>query len=155
MESLPVRKKLNHTPPFKADDAFFFVTICAAERGGSVLTDNAAAILEAARHRQMLGKWFLALFLIMPDHLHMLVHVPPTTSLTDVIADFKRYLSTFHKLSFQEGYFDTRIRDAAHYAEKWNYIVSNPVAKRLAKTPREWPHAIAFDRTTGEERPHK
>ncbi len=151
MNTLPIRKLLNHTPPFKAAPACFFVTICAAERGGNVLVEHAPSILEAARHRLEQGKWFLDLFLIMPDHLHLLVHIPPSLTLTDVISDFKRYLSTFHKVSFQHGYFDTRIRDNAHFTEKWNYIVKNPVAKGLVATPREWPYSIAFDRTTGEE----
>ena len=155
MDDYPVRKQLRHVPPVPVPDAFYFVTICAAVRGGSELTDRAAQILEAARYRQARGTWFLALFLIMPDHIHMLVHFSPNKDMTAVIADFKRYLATFCGLSFQSGYFDTRIRDEAHYAEKWNYIVRNPVARGLAATPREWPHVIAFDRATGEERPHR
>ena len=160
MDPYPVRKQLRHVPPVPVPDAFYFVTICAAVRGGSELTDHAAQILEAARHRQARGTWFLALFLVMPDHLHMIVHVPPRDMagmgpLTAVVADFKRYLSTFCGISFQTGYFDTRIRDAAHYAEKWDYIVRNPVRKGLVATPREWPHVIAFDRETGAERPHR
>ena len=152
---LPVRKTLRHTTPFPCPDAFYFVTICAAQRGTSTLTDNAAAILDAARHRQSLGRWFLSLFLVMPDHLHLLVHVPPSVAMSSVIRDFKRYLKKAYGISFQSGYFDTRIRDAAHYAEKWRYIVRNPVVRGLAATPREWPHVIAFDRVTGEERPHR
>ena len=155
MTDFPVRKQLKHTPPFVARGAFYFVTICAAERGGRELVDHATVILDAARHRQMTGKWFPALFLVMPDHLHMLVHVAPGKSLTAVIADFKRYLSAFHGIEFQAGYFDTRIRDESHFAEKWNYIVKNPVEKGLVKTPREWPHSIAFDRATGAERVHR
>ena len=152
---LPVRKQLNHNAPFRCPDAFYFVTICAKQRGSSVLTDTAEPILNAARHRQLTGKWFLSLFLIMPDHVHMLVHVPPSDKLSSVICDFKRYLMTEHGLAFQYGYFDTRIRDAEHYDEKWKYIVRNPVVRGLASTPREWPHVIAFDRRTGQERPHR
>jgi len=85
----------------------------------------------------------------------MLVATAPEVLLSDVVADFKRYLATTSGLSFQNGYFDTRIRDDAHFAEKWYYIVRNPVAKGLVATPREWPHVIAFDRATGAEIPHR
>ena len=155
MLELHSRKKINHKVPFRVPDAFYFVTICAAERGVSTLTENATAILEAARHRQALGSWFLSLFLIMPDHLHMLVHVPPEQSLMRILADFKRYLSTVHHIAFQRDFFETRIRDAAHYAEKWSYIVYNPVVRGLVSVPREWPHVIAFSRQTGAELPHR
>jgi len=155
MGTLPCRKPMKHTPPFRADGAFYFVTVCAAERGGCELADNAAAVLAAARHYHLSGKWFVALCLVMPDHIHMLVHVPPDRSVADTVTAWKHCLSNAHGLSFQRDFFDTRIRDDAHFAEKWNYIVRNPVAKGLAKTPREWPHSIAFDRTTGEERAHR
>jgi len=96
----------------------------------------------------------------MPDHLHCLVHIPNTAvagrhALPDVVANFKHLLSARYGLAFQRDFFDTRIRDDAHYAEKWNYIVRNPVVRGLAATPREWPHGVAFDRETGEERSHR
>jgi len=152
MKDLPVRKMLNHTPPRRVPGTVFFVTICATERGGSSFVDRASAVLEAARHRQAVGKWFLSLFLVMPDHLHMLVSVSPSETLTDVIADFKRYLSSHYALTFQAAYFDTRIRDDAHFAEIWHYIVNNPVSKGLVREAKEWPYIIAFSRSTGKER---
>ena len=160
----PTRKQLEHATPFPAYDAFYFVTICAAERGTTMLSDNASVILDAVRHYQRIGKWFVTLFLIMPDHIHMLVHVAmaraaedvgPYLGLSTTIGDFKAYLSKAHHIGFQRNFFDTRIRDAAHYAEKWKYICLNPVARGLVSTPREWPHSLAFDRETGAERPHR
>ena len=74
-------------------------------------------MLDAARFRQERGDWFLYLFLIMPDHIHLLAHFP--------------------------------------LAEKWDYIVRNPVRRGLCAMPRDWPHVIAFDPATGAERPHR
>ena len=154
---LPVRKPMNHRGPLSVDvsDAVYFITIVAAERDIAELTDKAAVILDAARFYQALGKWMLYLFLVMPDHIHMLVHVPPDRTLADVIGHWKSYLTTRHKIRFQKNFFDTRIRDQAHYAEKWNYICRNPVTRGLAATPRMWPHVIAFDPETGVERKHR
>jgi len=75
--------------------------------------------------------------------------------LSRVVGAFKSYISKAYGIPFQKNFFDTRIRDDAHYAEKWNYIVRNPVARELAATPREWPYVIAFNRITGEELPHR
>ncbi|MCR5839364.1 MAG: TIGR02452 family protein [Kiritimatiellae bacterium] len=157
IRALPVRKRLDHRGPLCIDvtDAIYFVTIAAARRGGTSLTDNAEPILEAARFYQQKAKWFLHLFLIMPDHIHMLVHVPATAQLVNVIGHWKSFLTTQKGIRFQENFFDTRIRDEAHFAEKWNYICKNPVARGLVGTPREWNHVIAYDPQTGEERVHR
>ena len=138
MCALPSRKPLDHRGPPSVDvsDAIYFITIAAAQRGGTIMVDNADVILDAARFYQKAAKWFLHLFLIMPDHIHMLVHVPPTSQLSCVIGHWKSYLTTQKGIRFQVNFFDTRIRDAAHYAEKWNYICRNPVARGLVETPR-------------------
>ena len=185
----PSRKRLDHRGPLSIGtvDAVYFITIAAAERGTTDLADNADVILSAARHYQSIGKWFLHIFLIMPDHIHLLVHVPtielsngngvpgghalPSHSVTvgrgvpdapqrprglaKTIGDFKSFLSKKHGIEFQTNFFDTRIRDQEYFAEKWNYICQNPVAKGLVPAAREWPHSIAFDPATGQERPHR
>ena len=148
---------MDHRGPIRIDvsDAIYFITIAASERGGTTMTDRAAAILDSARHYQQSGKWFLHLLLVMPDHVHLLVHVPEGKSLADVISEWKHYLARTVGLSFQRDFFDTRIRDRAHFAEKWEYICRNPVTRGLTATPREWPHSLAFDPDTNAERPHR
>ena len=102
------------------------------------------------------GKWFLSLMLVMPDHLHMIVHGPPGgRPLPLVIGDFKRYLTTRFGICFQCDFWDARLRDDAHYAEKFRYICNNPVRKGLCAIARDWPHVIAFSRETGEELEHR
>ena len=102
--TLPQRKRLNHRGPLSIDvsSAWYFVTLCAdghtpwvgsrvpRDRDGAVGSrvprdrnvppmDFAAiadAILSAARWYHEHGKWFLALFLVMPDHLHFVAKFP-------------------------------------------------------------------------------
>ena len=156
-DPLPSRKKMDHRGPLSivVSDAIYFITIAAAERGGTEMTNHAAAILESARHYQQTGKWFLYILLIMPDHIHMLVHISTETTLSGGVANWKHYLVHTVGIRFQRDFFDTRIRDQAHFAEKWNYICKNPVAKGLVARAKDWPHSIAFDRSTGKERPHR
>ena len=128
---------------------------------------RAMDILDAARFRHDNGIWFLALFLVMPDHIHLIAKFPMGAAaavsskppyrdgMEWVIADFKRWLATKFGLRFQRDFWDTRLRDEAQFAEKFAYICNNPVRKGLCQVAREWPHVIAFDRVTGEERPHR
>jgi len=155
--TLPIRKRLDHRGPLsiRTTDAIYFVTIAAERRGTTALVDRSDVILSAARFYQSTRKWFLHLFLIMPDHIHMLVHVPPALTLASVIGHWKSYLTTQHKIRFQANFFDTRIRDQEHFTEKWNYICRNPVTKGLTAIAREWPYSIAFDPSTGQERVHR
>ena len=153
----PVRRTLDHRGPLSVSvgDAVYFITIVAAERDGTPFLDKVDVILEAARFYQASGRWFLHLFLVMPDHIHMLVHVPPEMPLAMVIGRWKHYLSGVKGVLFQKDFFDTRIRDEVHFAEKWKYICRNPVTRGLVGTPWEWPHSIAFNPQTGAERPHR
>ncbi len=68
------------------------------------------------------------------------------TGLDRVVRDFKRSVSRLFKIRFQRDFFDTRLRDAAHFAEKHAYILDNPVRKGLCATPEEWPYVVAFNR---------
>jgi REP element-mobilizing transposase RayT len=111
------------------------------------------AILSTACHFQNIGKWNLALLLVMPDHLHLIANIVSgamgssrPTGLERVIRDFKRSVSRLFGIRFQRDFFDTRLRDDAHFAEKYNYILGNPVRKGLCSTQAEWPYSIAFSR---------
>ena len=180
--TLPVRKRLDHRGPLSIDvtGAWYFITLCAEGHrpwvGSRVPRDRndtmsamdfdsiANVILSAARWYHEHGKWRLALFLLMPDHLHLIAHFPEMRSghagrvaqpMVAVVQQFKSYLARTHGLSFQRDFFDARLRDDAHYAEKFRYICNNPVRKGFCATARDWPHVIAFDRVTGAERPHR
>ena len=173
---LPVRKRLDHRGPLSVDvsAAWYFITICAEGHkawcvddgnGGRAARPLAAAadeLFSTARHYHKIGKWRLALFLVMPDHIHFIVHIPvggegsrrPTT-LASVVSDFKHAVSRRFGICFQCDFWDTRLRDDAHYVEKFRYICNNPVRKGLCAIARDWPHVIAFSRETGEELEHR
>ena len=181
--ALPGRKRMDHRGPLSiaVTGAWYFITICAeghlpwqidAEKlngdGRAVcpkppLSVIAPLILREARENHRRGIWKLALMLVMPDHLHFIAHICLNagggglgqTALPHVVAQFKRLLSRRYGLRFQRDFWDTRLRDDAHYAEKFRYVCNNPVRRGLCAAAREWPHVIAFDRTSGEERPHR
>ena len=63
-----------------------------------------------------------------------------------MIANFKHLLSVRYGLRFQRDFFDTRLRDDAHFAEEYDYFLGNPVRKGLCAVPSDWPYSIAFTR---------
>lgn len=122
--------------------------------------DIADVILREARENHVRGIWRLALFLVMPDHLHFIMHVPGdgrrgAPTLPKLVANFKHLLAARYGLRFQRDFWDTRLRDEAHYAEKFRYICNNPVRKGLCGAARNWRPVIAFDRQSGVERGHR
>lgn len=177
--AMPSRKRLDHRGPLSMDisSAWYFITICAEGhrpwmmrnpdgRAGAPRTPNpptfetiANLLLQHAREYHEMGKWRLALFLVMPDHLHLIVHVPcgvrGAPALPRVIANWKHWLVANYGILFQENFWDTRLRDDAHYAEKFCYVCNNPVRNGLCATARDWRHVIAFNRETGDELAHK
>lgn len=176
--ALPVRKRLNHRGPLSIDvmGSWYFITICAEGHRPWIMTKGRArapssvptfdeiaeVILQHAREYHQMGKWVISLFLVMPDHLHCIVHVPNAgddargaLTLPRVIANWKHWLTAQYGIAFQENFWDTRLRDEAQYAEKFSYICNNPVRKGLCAAAREWRQVIAFDRESGAEREHR
>ena len=126
-----------------------FVTVNAALRGGAPFLPAARKLLDAAQFYHGHGRWFLHLFLLMPDHLHMLATFPDGR-VKETCGAWKRYVAGHFGVSFQPDCFEHRIRDAAEFAEKFEYIRMNPVRKGLVSSPEDWPHRIAFDPRTGD-----
>ena len=134
----------------------------------------AELLMQHAREYHQMVKWFISLFLVMPDHLHFIVKavnwdgvrgapalpvndhgVRGAPALPRLIANWKHWLTANYGIRFQVNFFDTRLRDDAHYAEKFHYICNNPVRKGLCATARDWPYVIAFSRETGDELEHR
>ena len=41
---------------------------------------------------------------------------------------------------WQKGFFDHVMRSEESYSEKWLYVAENPVRKKLAAHPEDWPY---------------
>ncbi len=87
-------------------------------------------------------------FVIMPDHFHALL--TPRTSLKRAMQFIKGGFSRRAKVAFgsnleiwQRGFSERRIRDAADFHRHLEYIYQNPVAKRLAAEPQDYPYSSA------------
>ena len=80
-------------------------------------------------------------YVVMPEHVHLLMSEPPRRLLADAIHYLK--LSFAKRLGegvfWQKRYYDRNIRDAHEFREKLRYIHRNPVERGLVQDARDWP----------------
>jgi putative transposase len=98
------------------------------------------------------GKYLLHEFVIMPDHIHLLLTPALEISLERAVQLIKGgYSYRLRKLEkigvWQESFTNHRIRDAEDYARHCEYVRMNPVRARLARDAREYPFSSASSGT--------
>jgi putative transposase len=93
-------------------------------------------------------------YVVMPDHVHLLVSEPPAHPLSRAIQSLK--LSVSKQLPqrpfWQDRYYDFNVIAMPTLIEKLKYIHRNPVRAGLVETPEEWPHSSYRTYLTGEQR---
>jgi putative transposase len=119
-------------------------------RGECHLRRSAVArLVEGALFFRHGADYDLRAWVVMPNHVHLLFSVQdvPMWRLVDA---WKGYTAKeANKMlgrtgSFwQEGYWDTYMRDCEHEARTRHYIEHNPTKAKLVALPREWPWSSA------------
>lgn len=111
-----------------------------------------ALLVEEALRRFDGCRYHLQAWVIMPNHIHLVVNVFETP-LSQLVKSWKG--STAHAANlilgrhgpfWQEDYFDTMIRNAAHLAKAILYVERNPTKAKLVLDPRAWPWNSACHR---------
>jgi len=153
--ALPRRKILSHdVPDWVPDGVTFFITINTVPRGNNQLAIPAVAegLVESLVVRIEKGQWWPWLMLFMPDHVHGLITFAPDQTMQKVVRDWKRFMARNAGIHWQRDFFDHRIRNETSLAEKWNYIIQNPVRAGLVTSAEEWPF-VWFGRDVSPKRP--
>ena len=78
----------------------------------------------------------------MPDHVHMIVTLGHVLRLDAVVTAWKRYVATQHEITWQQGFFEHRLRRNESTNEKAEYIRQNPIRAELASEVGEWPFLL-------------
>ena len=149
MNSQTGRKTHLHDAPIWVDPARsdYFITICCRERGTDQLCqpETSRALLDSVRFYRQQQRWFPSLFLIMPDHLHMIVSFGYEHEMTRVVQAWKRYHARQTGIRWQDEFFEHRLRGEKGVDEKAAYILQNPVRAGLVCAEGEWPHVLMLD----------
>jgi putative transposase len=80
--------------------------------------------------------------LLMPDHWHALLRFPLESKMAAVAGRWKAWQTRQLDLTWQDNFFDHRIRNPHELQLKADYILQNPVVKGLCKQATDWPWVI-------------
>jgi putative transposase len=94
-------------------------------------------------------------YVLMPEHVHLLISEPNQASLSIAIQVLKQQSSRQLKSPdepqfWQRRYYDFNVWSQAKIREKLNYMHYNPVARGLVAEPEDWPWSSFRHYATGE-----
>lgn len=89
-------------------------------------------------------------FVVMPDHIHLLLQVSQKGTISDVMRDWKGRTSyeinrnfNGRKHVWQADFWTYAVRDQKDVEIKLNYIHQNPVRAGLVDRPEDWQYSSA------------
>ncbi len=105
--------------------------------GSAVSRDLFESALERIRKRT---GWAVIGYVVMPEHVHLLVNEPGRARLDRAIQALKLSVSVRQDQHpfWQARYFDFNVWTAEKEAEKLKYMHRNPVARGLVAKPEDW-----------------
>ena len=99
--------------------------------------ENAGIVAGAIRHFDQ-SRYLLHAWVIMPNHVHLLLTLCESESLARIVASWKRFSAVkIHQPTrnsgtlWQKDYFDRMIRDWDHFMNVARYIRRNPQKAKL------------------------
>ena len=94
-------------------------------------------------------------YVVMPEHVHLLLSEPQRDTLADAIKSLKqgvsRRLIGEAQHFWQKRYYDLNVRDHDQLVEKLRYIHRNPVKRGLCAAPGDWEWSSFRHYATGAE----
>jgi putative transposase len=131
---------------------YFVTSITSGRRRLSQVAANAELFLETLQTYRHQGHYKLHAFVVMPDHIHLLL-TPQGETIERVMGLIKGGFS--HRLAskgpvWQRGFTDHRIRDAEDFRIRRAYIHQNPVRAHLVDLTESYPYSSAYRAEAGE-----
>ena len=113
--------------------------------------DLAQLTLERTRRSY---QFFITGYVIMPEHVHLLVSEPRRSTLAAAIQAYKqsvaRRLVGRNEHFWQKRYYDFNVWTEKKCVEKLRYIHRNPVTRGLVERPEDWAWSSYRHYLTGE-----
>jgi putative transposase len=131
-------------------DETYFITANAVDKKNLLQSDRMASLLlQVLFHYRDQGHFLLHEFVIMPNHLHLLL-TPRDSKLEKCMQLIKGNFSYRAKKElsvmwsvWQGSYYDRRVRTQDEYNAHQHYIRQNPVVAGLCESPDGWPWSSA------------
>src|SRR5262249_30453700 len=127
----------------------FFVTSSIVEKRHMLQSDRSASLfVDVFYHYRSQHKYLLHDFVVMPDHFHVLITVDSNISIERAVQFIKGGFAFragkelgFRAPVWERGFSEARIYDAEHFSRAKQYIISNPVKRRLVENAHEYPYS--------------
>ncbi|MFP5250490.1 MAG: REP-associated tyrosine transposase, partial [Acidobacteriota bacterium] len=111
----------------------------------------AGLFIDVLRSQMRAGRLTVHDFIVMPDHVHILLTVPGDLSIEKAMQWIKGGFSYrankelgFKGEIWQRGFSDVRVADEHSFRCHREYIKQNPVKAGLANAPEEYTHGSAY-----------
>ncbi len=134
------RRRLPH---WRLEGSIYFIT-WRLKPGQPPLLPQERDLIKTAVNFHHRGKYIISAYVVMDDHVHLLIQLKGDRSLSQIIGELKSYTSRMMKNQYgretpvwQDEFFDRIVRDEAEFLQKAGYILSNPL--------RRWPEQTEYD----------
>ena len=125
---------------------YFITSATASRRRLFQVEQNADLLIDVLQEQQGKNRLQLHAFVIMPDHIHLLLTPSPEISLEKAMQFIKGGFSFKLKSKldvWERSYTNHRITDPHDYITHVNYIYQNPVRAKLTTRPELYPFSSA------------
>jgi putative transposase len=133
-----------------------FLTFSCYHRGPKFTSHNACMTFVSALERvRQSYRLCVYGYVVMPEHIHLLVNEPEHASLARSLQSLKQGVARRLALRAEEPfwqarYYDFNIWSERKFVEKLRYLHRNPVARGLVSRPEDWPWSSFRHYVTGE-----
>jgi putative transposase len=143
---------------FQESKQSHFVTFSCYQRR-PLLSSSARCDLFVEKLEQTRQRFSLRIygFVVMPEHVHLLLSEPDRDHLADALHSLKlavaKSVAAVERKPgrlWQARYYDRNVRDYEEFVEKLRYIHRNPVKRGLVKRPEDWKWSSFRHYATGE-----
>jgi putative transposase len=129
----------------------FFVTSRTADGRRLLQSERMATLfIDVLRSNMRAGRFTIHEFVVMPNHVHILLTIPGSMSIERAVQLIKGGFSYragkelgFRGEIWQRGFSDVRITNQQSFREHQAYIDHNPIKAGIASSPGEYPFGSA------------
>jgi putative transposase len=145
LQAVAFRKR--RLPHWELNGSTYFVTFRVHKELGGALTDpSLAPLVEEALWFGQGERYGLHAYVVMPDHVHVLLEPLPGWTLSRILQGIKGFAAKQINASlgrsgafWQDESFDHLVRNETDWLDKFAYIHDNPIKAGLVDTPQDYP----------------
>jgi len=145
----------SHLKRYQTEGGYHFITFSCYQRAPLLNNDHARIIFEEILERvRQSHDFYLFGYVLMPEHVHLLLSEPKQQLLSNTMRVLKgetsKRLKGDRKQFWQPRYYDFNVLTHRKHVEKLKYIHRNPVERGLVARPEDWPWSSFRHYLTGE-----